>query len=242
MSTNSSEIFVSGIRIDVTRKAIKNVHLSVCPPEGSVRISAPKSMSDDNARLAVIRRLPWIRRCQEEFQSQRRETERQFVSGESHYFDGRRYLLDVVPSVGATAVVVQNNGRIRLETRPTATRDAKRRAFDNFYRAHLCALVSSVLPDYQERLGVKASDVRIQRMKTRWGSCTQETGRILLNLELAKKPRPCVEYILVHELAHLTERTHSAGFVEIVERAIPDWRQRRDLLNSLPLAYETWGY
>ena len=242
MSTSNSEIVVSGIRIDVTRKAIKNVHLSVCPPEGAVRISAPKSMSDDNARLAVIRRLPWIRRCRAEFQSQRRETERQFVSGESHYFDGRRYLLDVVTSAGPTTVSVQNNGRIRVEARPQTARDTKRRALDEFYRAHLRALVDHALPPYQKQLGVEPRDIRIQRMKTRWGSCIQQTGRILLNLELAKKPRPCVEYILVHEMAHLLERTHNQRFVEIVERVMPDWRQRRDLLNSLPLAYESWDY
>lgn len=233
---------ISDLTVEFVRKDIKNVHLSVSPPEGKVRLSAPLSMTEDNARLAVVTRWSWIRKKQKQFAAQRRETYREYIDGESHFFDGYRYLLSVVETDGAARVRVKGNGRIELSCRKGTNHAARQKAFDFFYRLHLQFLVEQKLSAYCSGLKVKIPEVRIQRMRTKWGSCNAKTRRILINLELAKKPSACFDYILAHELTHLRVRHHSSEFRALLESVMPDWDHRRDILNSLPLAYEDWDF
>ncbi|WP_162652190.1 SprT family zinc-dependent metalloprotease [Lentilitoribacter sp. Alg239-R112] len=242
MNIGEEVLEISGIIVDLTRKPIKNVHLSVHPPMGSVRLSVPSQMSTDVARLAVIRRLKWIQQKRTEFEQQARESERLYISGESHFFDGQRLILDVRETDGKGHASVIGNGRLALYVRKGASQKMKSLIVDRFYRKHLQNLISLMQPDWESKLLVSVEEIRIQRMKTRWGSCNPDTGRVLLNLELAKKPKKCFEFILVHELVHLLERHHNQHFISLMDGAMPDWRQRKELLKSYPLAYETWEY
>lgn len=242
MNSNRTTLTVSDLPVELVRKDIKNIHLSVLPPDGRVRLSAPLGMTDDNARLAVVTRWNWIRRKQKEFTSQRREPFREYVNGESHYFDGQKYLLSLVRAEIAAKVCIAGNGRIELYCRAEASHLVKKRAFDNFYRHHLNSLVARTLPSYCKAFDVQEPEVRIQRMRTKWGSCNAKSRRVLINLELAKKPRQCFEYILAHELTHLRVRHHNQEFLNVLENVLPDWANRRDTLNSLPLAYDDWAY
>ena len=242
MNISEEIIEVSGLTVKLTRKPIKNIHLSVHPPKGAVRLSVPSRMTKDVARLAVIRRLKWIHQKRKEFEQQARETERLYVSGESHYFDGQRFVLDVCNARGSGKVSIVGNGRLVLEVPSNASLKRKASIVDRFYRIHLRSLVSSLLPKWEKKLSISADEIRIQRMKTRWGSCNPDSRRILLNLELAKKPKKCFEFILVHELVHLLERHHNQRFISIMDDAMPDWQRRKQLLKSYPLAYETWEY
>lgn len=242
MNSNRTVFHVSDIPVEFVRKNIKNVHLSVLPPEGRVRLSGPFGMSEDSARLAVVTRWSWIKKKQKQYASQRRETQREFVEGETHYFKGHKYLLSAVHELGPTSVKVRGNGKIELRCRKNAGRETRKRAFDTFYRTHLRTLISEKVGQFCCDLSVDEPTIRIQRMRTKWGSCAAASGRILINLELAKKPTACVEYILAHELVHLRVRHHNEEFKALLEGIMPDWAHRRDVLNSYPLAYSEWPY
>lgn len=233
------QISVSSLTVDVVRKAIKNLHLGVYPPDGRVRVAAPLAVSDEAVRLAVIGKLGWIKRQQAKFESQPRQSKREMVTGESHYFLGKRYRLRLVEHIGAPKVLL-NKSRIELHIRPETTQEARERLLQQWYRARLKELVPPLLDKWQPLLEVEADSWGIRRMKTRWGTCNTNTRRILLNLELVKKPIQCVEYILVHELAHLRERQHNSSFRAILDRAIPNWEQYRCELNMLPVKHEEW--
>ena len=233
---------VRGIPVQVVRKDIKNIHIGVYPPQGRVRVAVPLSVDDDAVRLAVISRLNWIRRKRVEFVQQERQTLREFVSGESHYFEGRRYRLDVIKSDGPPTVSLLNNKWMRLQVRLGADRDVREAVLDKWYRRRLREKLPLILAKWQPVVGEWIDDVRIKKMKTRWGSCNDDARRIWLNLELAKKPSPCVEYVLVHELVHLLERWHNDRFRELMDEFMPSWRARRDELNRAPLAHSNWDY
>ena len=233
---------VRGIPVQVVRKRIKHMHIGVYPPQGRVRVSAPLSVDDDSVRLAVISRLSWIRAKRAEFAAQERQVQREFVSGESHYFEGRRYRLDVDESDELPSVSLLNNQWMRLQVRPGAHRDAREATLDKWYRHTLRERLPALIEKWQPVVGEHIEDVRIKKMKTRWGSCNVEARRIWLNLELAKKPPECVEYVLVHELAHLIERRHNTRFHDLMNSFMPTWRLRRDDLNRAPLAHATWQY
>lgn len=242
MNTDAFSITVSGVQVQVVRKAIKNLHLGVYPPHGRVRVATPLRLSDDAVRLAIVGKLGWIRRQQAKFAGQSRESRRELVSGESHYFLGRRYRLRVETSPNRSSGVVFRKSVIELHL-PAAARTCEReRLLHRWYRQQLKAIVPPLLAKWQARLGVDLSEWGIKKMKTRWGTCNAEARRICLNLELAKKPAQCVEYILVHELMHLVERTHSARFVALMDKHMPQWRSRRQELNSAPLAQASWTY
>ncbi|MBO6553736.1 MAG: M48 family metallopeptidase [Roseitalea sp.] len=242
MNTDSQIIEVSGLAVHVVRKNIKNLHLSVCPPDGKVRVSAPQRTSNENVRLAVISRLPWIKRKKAEFEKQPRQSERHYVSGESHYFQGRRYILELVERSGPPEFQLLNNAKMRLSVRPDTPKDKRAQIVNEWYRDHLKEVIPSLLKKWQPIVGKQVSAWRIQKMKTKWGSCNIEAKRILLNLELAKKSPECLEYILVHELVHLHERHHNDNFVRLMDRFMPKWRISRDILKSEPLAHEEWEY
>jgi predicted metal-dependent hydrolase len=242
MNTDSQYIEVSGLSVEVVRKKIKNFHLAVYPPDGLVRVAAPLQTTTENVRLAIISRLGWIRRKQAEFESQPRQSERHFVTGESHYFQGRRYILEVVENAEKSSVILKSNSKILLRLRPNTTKEARAKIMADWYRTHLKQKIPVLLQKWQPIIGKEVDAWRIQKMKTKWGSCNISAKRILLNLELAKKTPECLEYIVVHELVHLYERHHNENFRVLMDRFMPRWRLCRDLLKSEPLAYENWEY
>ena len=239
---NTYHIDVRGHTIQVTRKDIKNFYISVHPPNGQIRVSAPKRLDDDAIRLAIISRLGWIKRKQTAFAQQERQTQREFVTGESHYFAGRRYRLDVTEQNCPPNVHIRNNKRIALTLRPDTDRDKREAIFHAWYRQHLKSQIPPLLTKWQPKTGVTVNEVRIKKMKTLWGSCNIEAKRIWLNLELAKKPNTCLVYVLVHEMAHLLERHHNDRFRELMDTFLPQWRTYRDELNKAPLTHENWKY
>lgn len=240
MSTSSHNIDVQGMPIEVVRKRIKHLHIGVYPPAGRVRVAAPLAVSDSAIRLAVISKLGWVRRHRERFAAQPRQSPRQMVSGESHYYLGRRYRLRVIENCRGGQVVLRQTGVMELHVPPPAGVEYRTRVLHDWYRRRLRERVPPLLAKWENKLDVQVSQVGIKRMKTRWGSCNREVRRVWLNLELAKKPVQCLEYILVHEMAHLLERWHGDRFVAILDKHMPRWRQHRDELNSTPLRDEAW--
>lgn len=233
---------VGGVPVDVVRKAIRHVHLAVYPPDGRVRLAIPYRVSDDAARLAVVDRLGWIRRQQAAFARQPRQSAREMVTGESHYVWGRRMRLHVVHDDGPAQVRTRGLRTLELVVRPETSVEQRERLLAAWHRERLKAAVPSLLDVWQPVLGVEAVAWGVRRMRTRWGSCNPDTGRLLFNTELAKKPPECLEFIVVHELVHLIERTHSERFRALMDRFLPDWPHRREVLNRAPLAHEDWMY
>ena len=230
----------TGIDAEVIYKGIKHIHISVYPPDGRVRVAAPYRIDDEAVRLAVIQRLPWIRKQQVRLQNAQRQTERHMVSGETHYVWGERYLLDV-----------SRTGRHRVELGPrtlwliapsSAGTTARMRLLDRWYRKQLLEALPALVDKWQTIIGEEAARVDVRRMRTKWGSCTPDKRTIRLNLDLATKHPRCLEYVLVHELIHLKERTHNERFFSMQDAYLPDWRQRRDMLNTAPLKHEDWPY
>lgn len=240
MNTGSSSLTVAGLDVDVDFKDIKNLHLSVYPPAGRVRVAAPHRTTEDAIRLAIVQRLPWIKRQREQFHSANRQTERHMVSGETHYVWGKRYLLDVSRSSGAFGVEVK--GKTLWVITPEGTdADGRFAALDRWYRRELKAAVPALLQKWQPILGVEADKFVVRRMKTKWGTCITRSRTLWLNPELAKNDRRCLEYVVVHELAHLREPGHGEKFMALMDQVLADWRSRRDQLNEAPLRHEEWG-
>lgn len=227
------------LAITVTRKAVKNVHLSVHPPEGHVTLVAPTGTRLEVARAYVISKLGWIRDQQAKLKNQARETPRQFVERESHYLWGRRYLLSVVEDDVKPAVKLDHR-RITLTVRPDSTRGKREEIMHEWHRALLHEVVPPLIKKWEAKLDVEVSGYFLQRMKTKWGSCNHRARNIRLNTELIKKPHDLLEYVIVHEMLHLIEPTHSERFVALLERHYPAWREARAELNELPLAAESW--
>lgn len=235
------KVEIGSIAMQLNRKAIKNLHISVLPPDGRVRVSAPESMTETAIRMAVISRIPWIKKQQSDFAKQPRQSDREMVSGECHYLWGRRYRLNLIERSGKHEIKL-GRGRLHLYVNPATTLENKALVLSSYYRDALKARIAELLPVWEDKIGVKAADWGIKKMKTKWGSCNIQAKRIWLNLELAKKPPECLEYILVHELVHLLERNHNERFKGYMDKLLPDWRERRDLLNRMPLAHNDWVY
>ena len=242
MTTEPYVIRVDDLEVQVIRKDIKHLHLGVYPPNGRVRVAAPLALSDQALRMAVIDRLAWIRKHQATFAAQPRQSEREMVSGESHYYLGRRYRLRVVESPGPSRVTVPNRSTIELSVRAGIGVEERQLVLQRWYRERLRELVPPILDKWQGIIEVHAAAWGIKRMKTKWGACTVEAQRIWLNLELAKKPVQCLEYVIVHELTHLVERHHNERFVSLMDGYLPSWRNVRDVLNQEPLAHAEWTY
>lgn len=240
MSTDQNVLDIAGQRVEVVRKNIKNLHLAVYPPNGHIRVAAPRRVTDDAIRLVVATRIGWIRQRQRAFTSQERQPARELISGETHFVEGRRYRLDVVEDVG-TAVRVRSR-RLELRVKPGTDRASRRAALDRWYRERLRARVTKLIDVWLPAIGGDLQGWGIKDMKTRWGSCSHTTRRICVNLELAKKDVVCTEYVVVHELVHLLERSHGPRFVARMDHLLPDWRLRREQLNRSPLAHEDWKY
>jgi len=233
---------VSGITVEVVRKDIKNLHLGVYPPAGRVRVAAPLRLSDDAVRLAVVSRLGWIRRRQRSFEQQNRQSQREMVTGESHYFRGRRYRLNVIEEDAPPSVRVAGGRTLELRVRPGAGRDKREAVLLDWYRRRLRDKIPGLVAEWEPKVGVSVAEVGIKKMRTRWGTCNADAGRIWLNLELAKKPPSCLEYILVHEMIHILERRHNDRFRGLLDQMLPQWRLRREELNRAPLPHEDWKY
>lgn len=242
MTTESHEITVEGIPVEVVRKRIKNLHLAVYPPDGRVRVAVPRHLDDEAARMAVVTRLPWVRRKQTAVIEQAREAEREMVSGESHYVGGQRYRLEVIEADAAPEVQLRGTKTLSLQVRPGTDRAGRQAVLDRWYRGRLHERIPDLISHWSAKLGVEVPEWRVKRMKTKWGSCSTSARRIWLNLELAKKSDRCLEYIVVHELVHLLERSHNDRFRDLMKRHLPYWKTRRDELNQSPLGYEDWTY
>jgi len=233
---------IQSLSIEVIRKDIKNLHVGVYPPDGHVRVAAPLRMDNAAVRLALVSRLAWIRRQQKNFRQQERQSEREIVNGESHYFQGRRYRLEVIERNAPPGVELRNSTTMVLHVRPGADRDGRDSVLQRWYRRNLREQLPALVAKWEPRVSVEVAQLRIKRMKTRWGTCNIGARRIWLNLELAKKSVACLEYILVHEMIHLLERHHNDRFRGLMDELLPLWRLRRDELNRAPLAHEEWRY
>jgi len=241
MNTNMEQLRLGELIIDVEQKDIKNIHLSVYPPVGKVRIAAPLRMDLDTIRVYALSKLNWIRKQQEKFRGQDREAPREFLNRESHYFRGKRYLLQVI-EVDAPPRVELKHSTLLLFVRPATTLEKRQTIIEEWYRAQLKMLVPELIEKWEKKLNIKVNEFGIKKMKTKWGTCNREAQRIWFNLELAKKPPECLEYIVVHEMVHLLERYHNDRFIAYMNQYLPKWKLYREILNRLPVKHENWNY
>lgn len=230
---------IGDLSIAVTRKDVKHVHLSVHPPSGRVTLVAPKATRPDVARAYAVSRLPWIRDKQSKLKGQARETPRAFVVRESHYLWGRRYLLAIVEADSKPGVKLDHR-RITLVVRPGSTKSKRAEVMHEWHKSLLHEAIPALIRKWQTKLGVEVADYFLQRMKTKWGGCNYRARHIRLNTELVKKPKDLLEYVVVHEMLHLIEPTHSEQFVALLDKNYPTWREARAELNELPLGAESW--
>jgi predicted metal-dependent hydrolase len=235
MIADTKTLEIASVQIEVTKKPIKNLHLAVYPPDGRVTVASPKGFSDELIRVYILSKISWIRKQQLKFTSQDRLSGREYINGESHYFQGRRYLLEV-DKASKNSVHIVNNTKIKLLVTNPENKDLKEKIMLAWYRTELKSVIIPLIEKWEKIIGVKSKDIRIKSMKTRWGSCNIKTAIIWLNLELAKKSKDCVEYVLVHELTHLLEKKHNANFKNLMGRFLPDWISRKVELNTIVTA------
>jgi predicted metal-dependent hydrolase len=233
------QLKLGNIGIEVEQKDIKNIHLSVYPPEGRVRIAAPSKMDMDSIRVFAISKLQWIKDQKETLLNQEREPKREFLDNESHYFFGKRYLLKI-HELNTTPKVEIDHKYIHLYIRPNTSTDKRRIIIDEWYRSELKKITPELIHKWEQKIGVASNEFGIKKMKTKWGTCNTQAKRIWLNLELCKKPKECIEYVIVHELVHLLERRHNQRFVMFMDKFMPKWRFHRDELNRLPYSHTNW--
>ena len=239
MSTASDYLTVAGISVDVVYKKIKNMHISVYPPMGRVRVAAPERLDEDAIRLAVVQRLPWIKKQREQLQTAERQSEREMLTGESHYVWGQRLRLTLVETTGRPRVDIAGS-KLQLTVRAEAEDTERRKLLESWYRKQMKAAIPPLIEKWETIIGREVSSWIVRRMKTKWGTCNPDTARLWFNIELAKKNPGCLEYIVVHEMTHLLERTHNDRFVALMDKNLPNWRTLRDELNGAPLADEDW--
>jgi hypothetical protein len=234
MTAYSVKIRTGGIEVQVVRKDIKNLYIRVYPPHGRVRVSVPLHVTDDEVRVAVIARLEWIRRQQARIVPRPGRSRQDMRSGERHYVFGRQYLLEVVERRGAHEICLKNDSTLLLSVNPGTSPGNRERVLNEWYREMLKERIPILLEKWQSVTGKEVAEWGVKRMKTRWGSCNISRRRIWLNLELAKKPVACLEYVLVHEMVHLFERYHNDNFNHYMDRFMPQWRMHRNTLNQSP--------
>ncbi len=241
MSTANAYLTIRGINIDVVYKNIKNLHIGVYPPLGRVRVAAPDRLDEEQIRLAVIQRLPWIKQQRQRLQDAERQSQREMVTGESHYVWGSRCRLKVAQRPGRAHVELDGDRLLMYVPEHTDT-ETRLKLLQDWHRKQLRLAVPAIVAQWEPIVGREVPRWSIRRMKTKWGSCNRESGHIWFNLELAKKHPLSLEYIVVHEMAHLLERSHGERFMKLMDGFMPDWRVRRDQLNHAPLANEDWTY
>jgi predicted metal-dependent hydrolase len=239
MSTASACFTVLGIDVEVLYKDIKHLHIAVYPPLGRVRVAAPRRLDEDRVRLAVIQRLPWIKKRRDELRAAARQSEREMVTGESHYVWGIRRRMKVVTRPGRTHFEVDGE-QLLLYSPETTTAENRRKLLDRWYREQLRRTIPGLIAKWEPTVEVSVSRWTIRRMKTKWGACNREAKHIWFNVELAKKHPDCLEYIVIHEMIHLLERNHGPRFTKLMDKFMPNWRSLRDQLNAAPLTEEQW--
>lgn len=230
------QIEISNIIVEVQKKNIKNIHLSVLPPDGKVRVSAPMHLSDDSITMFVRTKLGWIKKQQEKFAKQPRQSEREYVSGETLYLFGQQYFLRVEYSYKGNSLVLEGNEAI-LTVRKESTAKQREAFVNEWYRALLKEKTEVYLPKWENITGLHCDSWQTKYMTTRWGTCNRETRKIWLNLQLAKKPIECLEYVILHELVHLKVRNHNKEFVAMMDNYMPYWRETKKKLNDTKLDY-----
>ena len=230
------QIEISGIEIEVQKKNIKNLHLVVLPPDGKVRVSAPMHLSDDSIKMFVRTKLSWIKKQQEKFEKQPRQSEREYVSGETLYVFGQQYFLRVMYSYKGNSLVLSGDEAI-LTVRKESTASQREAFVNEWYRELLKEQVVKLLPKWEEKTGLYCSSWQTKYMITKWGTCNTKTKKIWLNLQLAKKPIECLEYVILHELVHLKVKNHNSDFIAILDNHMPFWRETRKMLNDSKLDY-----
>ena len=235
------QIKLGNITVDIVQKDIKNLHLSVYPPLGKVRIAAPLRMNPDTIRVYAISKLAWIKKQQTKLIGQQREPPREYLSRESHYYLGKRFLLRIIEKNGVPKVDLNHN-KIVLYVRPGADKNKRQQILENWYRIRLKEIVQLQIKKWQKIMKVSPNEFSIRKMKTKWGTCNIEAKRVWLNPELAKKPEHCIEYIVVHEMVHLLERHHNEKFITYMNHYLPRWRDIKKELNRLPVSHVEWDY
>ncbi len=233
---NSSSIIISGLEILIERKDIKNLHIGVYPPNGKIRVAAPLKLNDEAVRLAVISRLSWIRKQRQNFLNQPRQSKREMVSGESHYFFGKRYLLDIKYKNGKHEII-KRHSKLELYVKKDTTVENRYKVLESYYRNNLKIEIDKLIEKWQKIICIDIHSWNIQKMKTKWGSCNIENKKLLFNLELAKVPMECIEYIVVHEILHLIERHHNDNFKALLDKYMSDWQSRKEKLKLCYIEY-----
>lgn len=238
---NTESLDIAGLRVELVRKSIKNLHLGVYPPDGRVRVAAPRTVSDEAVRLAVITRMGWINRQRNKFLRQARQSEREYVSGETHFHLGQRYRVRLIEQPGASHVRLTSDRRLELIVPKNRGRDFRERVVQRWQRELLRERGNALANEWAMRLGVESPAIGIKRMKTKWGACNPAAKKIWLNLELIRKPPECISYLVLHEITHLIVPNHNDAFLMFLDRHMPNWRTFRDELNGAPLAHEDWN-
>ncbi|GAF71083.1 unnamed protein product [marine sediment metagenome] len=240
MITKPKRVQICNLEIQTVRKDIKNIHLGVYPPSGRIRVAAPLKTSDETIRLFVISKMPWIKKQRLKFIRQERQSRREFVSGESHYFLGNRYRLNVITTNHIPKAEIRRKRFIDLYVKPDTNRQRREKILENFYRYELKKNIPPLIIKWQKKTKINVKEFRIRKMKTKWGTSNPSQGRIWLNLELTKKPIHCLEYVLVHEMVHLIEKKHTDRFVKLMKRFLPQWESYKCELNKSVLGYFSW--
>ena len=236
------QITINDLSIDVVRKNIKNMHLSVYPPLGRVRIAAPLNIDDEAVRLFAISKLSWIKKNKRKFENQDRQSPRKFAERESHYFQGKRYLLRVIEHNAPSKVQLKTKTYIDLFVRPETSIEQRQIILNEWYRKELKKQIPLIIKKWEKINQVVVNDWGVKQMKTKWGTCNIEEKRIWINLELAKKPSQCLEYIVVHEMIHLLERHHNDRFLYYMDKYMPQWKLYKEELNRMPVSHGEWEY
>lgn len=241
MNTKKNRTRICDLEIETVKKDIKNIHLGVYPPNGRVRVAAPLKTTDEAIKLLVISKMPWIKKQQLRFNQQERQSKREYVSGESHYFFGNRYRLNVVQTNSKPKIEIKRKTRIDMYVNPEANLKKKENLMNNFYRTELKKQIPILVEKWQKITGLQVKEVNIKKMKTKWGTCKPKYQRIWVNLELAKKPLHCLEYVLVHEMTHFKEKNHNEKFEFLLKSYMQQWDQCKQELNNGILGYSKWG-
>ena len=234
MSTEKVDMVVGKLTVPVIFKNIKNIHLSVNPPDGCVKVSAPFSMDRETIRVFIISKMGWIRKKQKNFIEQEREEPREFLLRESHYYLGRRFLLNIIEDKNSSGVSLKQNV-LEVSVSPGFTGKKIEAMVEKWYRAELKIIVAEKISSFEKIMGIQIASFSIKKMKTRWGSYNPTKNTILLNLDLIKKPIHLIEYIVAHEMVHSFERTHNAKFIAYMDKFMPQWRILKEELNKLPV-------
>ncbi|MGD0202570.1 MAG: SprT family zinc-dependent metalloprotease [Candidatus Bathyarchaeia archaeon] len=241
MNTNTSNTEICNLEVQIVKKDIKNIHLGVYPPDGKIRVAVPIQTTDEKIRLLINSKISWIKRQQSKFLEQERQSKREYVSGESHFFMGNRYLLTVINSNSPPRVEIKRKKRIDMYVKPQTTLKKKEQLMNAFYRSELKKETPPLIEKWEKIMGITVKEFKIKKMKTKWGTCSPKNQRIWINLELAKKPRHCLEYVLVHEMTHLIEKKHTDQFNSLMYFFIPQGAQYKQELNNDILAYSKWN-